>query len=76
MKKFKYPLAITGPVEELKALVPELERLGWSWGKQKWWNRVINLYFYKTVKWLDQCLQNIDKRVRLPLPSQGVLCSP
>jgi len=32
MKKFKYPLAITGTVAEREALIPKLEELGYKWG--------------------------------------------
>jgi len=31
MKKFKYPLAITGTVAEREALIPKLEELGYEW---------------------------------------------
>lgn len=31
MKKFKYPLAISGTTKELKALIPSLENLGYEW---------------------------------------------
>jgi hypothetical protein len=32
MKRFKYPLAIEGTLQQLEALIPQLEKLGYMWG--------------------------------------------